>query len=194
MILYKNVDIKDLKSIFDKGILSAAAAGRVDQWEDGKRGNNSLEVVYLFKPLKGRANSYPRSYGAALLMVDIDTATRSEIADNDQHKQDYIEYITDFVKPEQIKACFIPSVFRDYVTIPEGVPVTWCDIKAQIITGTKPTKDPYIMECVYSEATQDIIEQFTATANLTDCEQSNYFVGVDQSGEVLDLYDINYIF
>lgn len=195
MILFKNVDIKDLKSIYEKGILSASAAGRCDQWEDGKRGNNSLDVVYLFKPINGKPNSYPKSYGTALLMVDIDTATRSEMAANDQHKQDYIEYITDFVKPEQIKACFIPSVFRDYVTIPEGVPVIWCDMNAQIITGTAPRKDnPYIMECVYSEATQDIIDQFAKTANLTDCEQSNYFVGVNQSGEVLSLYDINYIF
>lgn len=127
-------------------------------------------------------------------MVDIDTATRSEMATNDQHKQDYIEYITDLVKPEEIKACFIPSAFRDFVTIPEGVPVTWCGMSAKIISGTKPTKDPYIMECVYSKATQDIIDQFAKTANLTDCEQFNYFVGVDQSGEVLGLYDINYIF
>ena len=195
MILFKNVDIKDLKSIYEKGILSAAAAGRCDQWKDGKRGNNSLEVVYLFKPLKGRANSYPKSYGAALLMVDIDTATRSEMATNDQHRQDYIEYITGSVKPEEIKACFIPAVFRDYVTIPEGVPVTWCDMNAKIISGTEPRKDnPYIMECIFSDAPKDIIDQFAKTANLTDCEQSNYFVGVDQSGDVLDLYDINYIF
>ena len=37
MILYKNVDICDLKSIMEKGILSLDACGN-NNWDDGKRG------------------------------------------------------------------------------------------------------------------------------------------------------------
>ena len=50
MILYKNVDICDLKSIMEKGILSLDACGN-NNWDDGKRGENSTSVVYLFQPL-----------------------------------------------------------------------------------------------------------------------------------------------
>lgn len=50
MILYKNVDICDLVSIMEKGILSLDACGN-NNWDDGKRGENSTSVVYLFQPL-----------------------------------------------------------------------------------------------------------------------------------------------
>ena len=45
MILYKNVDIKDLESILTKGILSLNVSGN-NNWDDGKRADNSCDVVY----------------------------------------------------------------------------------------------------------------------------------------------------
>ena len=77
MILYKNVDICDLESIMEKGILSLDACGN-NNWDDGKRGENSTSVVYLFQPLT-KENSFPE-YGAALLEIDC-SADRSEMPD-----------------------------------------------------------------------------------------------------------------
>ena len=105
MILYKNVDICDLKSIMEKGILSLDACGN-NNWDDGKRGENSTSVVYLFQPLT-KENSFPE-YGAALLEIDC-SADRSEMPDFDVHKGKYEEYITEQVLPSQIRRIFIPS-------------------------------------------------------------------------------------
>ena len=95
MILYKNVDICDLESIMEKGILSLDACGN-NNWDDGKRGENSTSVVYLFQPLT-KENSFPE-YGAALLEIDC-SADRSEMPDFDVHKGKYEEYITEQVLP-----------------------------------------------------------------------------------------------
>lgn len=103
MILYKNVDICDLKSIMEKGILSLDACGN-NNWDDGKRGENSTSVVYLFQPLT-KENSFPE-YGAALLEIDC-SADRSEMPDFDVHKGKYEEYITEQVLPSQIRRIFI---------------------------------------------------------------------------------------
>lgn len=50
--------------LMEKGILSLDAC-RNNNWDDGKRGENSTSVVYLFQPLT-KENSFPE-YGAALL-------------------------------------------------------------------------------------------------------------------------------
>ena len=49
MTLYKNVDIVDLDSILEKGILSLSESGN-NNWIEGKRAPNFKEVVYLFSP------------------------------------------------------------------------------------------------------------------------------------------------
>ena len=77
MILYKNVDICDLKSIMEKGILSLDACGN-NNWDDGKRGENSTSVVYLFQPLT-KENSFPE-YGAALLEIDCSAEAKCRIS------------------------------------------------------------------------------------------------------------------
>ena len=49
MILYKNVDLIDLISIMEKGILPLDEC-KNNNWEDGKRADNRTDVVYLFSP------------------------------------------------------------------------------------------------------------------------------------------------
>lgn len=61
MKLYKNVDICDLASILEKGILSLDKSGN-DNWENEKRAKNPTDRVYLFQPIEGESNSYPKSY------------------------------------------------------------------------------------------------------------------------------------
>ena len=77
MMLYKNVDIKDLESILQKGILSLNKSGN-NNWNEDKRANNSCDVVYLFKPLT-EENSFCQ-YGAALLEIDIANDKVKEIS------------------------------------------------------------------------------------------------------------------
>lgn len=69
MRLFKNVDIKDLESILEKGILSMDTCGN-NNWVDKKRANNATDVVYLFKA-KNIGDSFTR-YGIALIVVDVD--------------------------------------------------------------------------------------------------------------------------
>ena len=101
---FKNVDICDLPSILKKGILSMNASGN-DNWDSGKRANNSRDVVYLFRPT-GYENSFVQ-YGAALLEVEVD-GVENELLDGDINKGKYKEYICDTVPPENIIALYIP--------------------------------------------------------------------------------------
>lgn len=125
MILYKNVDICDLGSIMEKGILSLDACGN-NNWDDGKRGENSTSVVYLFHPLT-KENSFPE-YGAALLEIDC-SADRSEMPDFDVHKGKYEEYITEQVLPSQIRRIFIPKIFKPYIEAPTNLDICWCQME-----------------------------------------------------------------
>ena len=90
MILYKNVDIKDLESILAKGILSLNVSGN-NNWDDGKRADNSCDVVYLFKPLT-EENSFC-NYGITLLEIDIpdDEIKENELLGNDRYDGKYVE-------------------------------------------------------------------------------------------------------
>lgn len=98
MKLYKVVSSEDLDSILKNGILPISKTGN-DNWEDDRRANNSIDVVYLFNPLTEQKNF--RQYGDVLLEVET-IAYRNEIAPNDANRNKYEEYITYEVKPEEI--------------------------------------------------------------------------------------------
>lgn len=115
MKLYKNVDIKDLGSILKNGILSMDVCGN-NNWKDGLRSNNATDVVYLFKALPYKRNYFPQ-YGKALIECDVDNAKPNEFSPNDVNKGLYEEYITDEVKPQDIKAVYIPKAYSDEVTV-----------------------------------------------------------------------------
>lgn len=113
MRLFKNVDIKDLESILEKGILSMDACGN-NNWVDKKRANNATDVVYLFKA-KNIGDSFTR-YGIALIEVDVD-AKYNEITEHDANYGLYEEYITSKVETSQIKAIYIPEFFKSRIKI-----------------------------------------------------------------------------
>ena len=98
MQLYKVVNSEDLEKILKDGILPISKTGN-DNWEDDRRANNSIDVVYLFNPLTEQKNF--RQYGDVLLEVET-TAYKNEIAPNDANRNKYEEYITYEVKPEEI--------------------------------------------------------------------------------------------
>ena len=66
MILYKNVDLIDLISIMENGILSLDEC-KNNNWEEGKRADNRTDVVYLFSPAAPEVKNSFINYGLALL-------------------------------------------------------------------------------------------------------------------------------
>lgn len=179
MILYKNVDICDLKSIMEKGILSLDACGN-NNWDDGKRGENSTSVVYLFQPLT-KENSFPE-YGAALLEIDC-SADRSEMPDFDVHKGKYEEYITEQVLPSQIRRIFIPKIFRPYIEAPTNLDICWCQMEAD-----------YYGDGGLEKCSSEILEQFARTAPFMSAKAFNFFRGMNKDRTMIDLYNIIYSF
>lgn len=151
-----------------------------NNWEEGKRANNDTSVVYLFSPI-GKQNSFP-NYGVALLEVECE-AKENEINKTDIHIDDYREYITERVKSSEIKRVIIPKIFKCYITIPENVEITWCELKAECY-GNNGLK----------KCSMKILEQFAKTAPLMSSEYFNFFRGITEKNTMIDLYNIEYVF
>lgn len=183
MILYKNVDIKDLESILQKGILSLSESGN-NNWDDGKRADNSCNVVYLFKPLT-EENSFC-NYGAALLEIDIadDKVKENQLSENDVNFGKYIEYVVDKVDADCVKSIYIPKLFKDRIDLPEDImaKITWCKLKAN-----------YYGENEKENCPDDVLEQFAKTAEIMDASEFNFFRGKNEDRTMIDLYDVQYI-
>ena len=185
MILYKNVDIKDLETILTKGILSLNKSGN-NNWDDGKRADNSCDVVYLFRPLT-EENSFC-NYGVTLLEIDIpdDKIKENQLLENDRYNGKYVEYITDKVEVDCIKSIYIPKLFKNRIDLPIEIMsrITWCDIKANHY-GDDGNKE---------NCPDDILEQFAKTAEIMDASEFNFFRGITDRRSMIDLYDIQYVF
>lgn len=185
MILYKNVDIKDLESILEKGILSLNESGN-NNWDEGKRADNSCDMVYLFKPLT-KENSFC-NYGAALLEVDIpdNLAKENEINENDKNKGKYVEYVVDMVESELITKMYIPEIFKERIDVEFSEEVLskiyWCEFKAN-----------YYGEGGRENCPAEVLEQFAKTAEIMDASEFNFFRGVTEERTMIDLYDVQYI-
>lgn len=184
MILYKNVDICDLDSILERGILSLDESGN-GNWDEGKRADNRTDVVYLFTSIEGKNNTFPE-YGAALLEVEVENVKKSDFCENDTHKADYTEYITDKVKPEQIKRVIIPSVFKERLRISESTDkmVDWCGMTAEV----------YGNDDKLEQADEELLEKFSKTAPLQKSNSFNFFRGSDEKRHMVDLYNVKYVF
>lgn len=187
MRFYKNVDICDLDNILEKGILSLDKSGN-DNWDNGKRANNPTDCVYLFRPIDGKQNAFPK-YGVALLEVEVEGAEKSSLADNDAHKDDYIEYVIDEVRPEQIKRVIIPEIFKERLHLSKPVEnmVEWCGFSA-----TYYDEDNGGFE--RKSADFGIIEQFAKTAPLNCSSDYCFFRGMTVKNHMIDFYDVKYIF
>ena len=183
MILYHNADINDLNSICERGLLPLSIT-RNDHWNSGKRADNSIDAVYLFNPIAGQSNSFT-NYGAALIEVDT-KAEKSEMLSSDRNFGKYEEYTTGVVLPEQIIRIFIPIIFKDRIgNLSETTlsKIVWCDIKA----------NTYNHDLEKIVADEKILIPFADTARI-DVEEFNYFRGQYPNREMIDLYDIQYIF
>ena len=204
MKLFKNVSIIDLVKILKDGILPISKTGN-NNWGDGRRADNSTDVVYLHRPA-GHENSFTH-YGFVLLEVDIDDARESALLANDDNIGRYDEFIADEVAPENITAIYIPKILKERLeNLPAFVSedladlagvldrVTWCEMTAKECVGAvpAPTADnPFETKSIYEAVSDEKMKQFAKTVNLFD-EELNYFRGVDANGNAMDLYDIHY--
>ena len=178
MKLYKNVDIKDLESIFKNGILPISIC-KNNNWEEGKRANNSEDKVYLFDP-KSKTNSFPH-YGIALIEVKINNPIKNDLVENDIHHNDYVEYTVDKVLVNEIINVYVPKIFKKMIK--NKTNLTFVDIEALI----------YDNSFNKIKASEEILRQFAKTSNFTNSKSFNFFRGVSNNNEIIDLYDIQYL-
>lgn len=184
MILYKNVDICDLESILEKGILSLDESGN-DNWDCGRRANNPTDLVYLFNPIDGKQNVFPK-YGVALLQVEVEDAERFDFCQNDANKEDYIEYVFKKIKPEQIKRIIIPEIFKERLELSENIEklVEWCGFSAEIYGDDG-----------LEQIDKEKLDVFAKSAGIKSSAYDDcFFRGIDDKRRVFDLYNIKYIF
>lgn len=177
MTLYKNVDIRDLESIMKSGVLPMDECEN-NNWNEGKRSDNDTSVVYLFKP-SGEANSFPQ-YGIALLEIECD-AKRNEMSDTDVNRNRYTEYIVPEVRPDEIRKIIVPGIFRDRISVPDGISVTWCEMCADECVGVNE----------YKQVGSKRLSLFAKTTPLNSTD-FNFFRGVDEKRHMIDLYNVSY--
>lgn len=181
MILYKNVDIIDLPSIMERGIVSMDEIGN-DNWVSGKRAKNATNVVYLFKPA-GEQNSFTQ-YGAALIEVDVpdELVRENELLAGDVNRGKYREWVCYRVAPDMIRAVYIPALFKEYLPAMEGV--TWCGLRANWYgEGFEKVACP-----------PEVLARFAETASFVDSKEFNFFRGLTVEQTMIDLYDVVYEF
>lgn len=190
MILYHNCDYRDLSSILRDGILPLSKTGN-NRWDDGKRANNSEDVIYLFKPV-GKQNSFTQ-YGICLIEVEVD-ATENNLDEFDCNHEKYAEYVTKSVSANRIKAIYIPEVFKDRISSELDTEalakIKWCDFYAEEIDGYVSTGfcDGY---STYKRVSEERLSEFARTAELK-VDGFNYFRGIDDTRHMIDLYNIAY--
>lgn len=197
MRLYHNADITDINSIVENGLLPASVTGN-DNWERA-RVDNSRDVVYLFNPISD--NNVFVNYGIALIEVEVD-ARENEMADYDANRGKYHEYVAEKVPPEQIKAIYIPKQLRqriaEYTELSEKAlgKIVWCDMYAEVYDHYIPNPDDIYGAggtSVYKPISPEEFERFLKTAPL-GVNDFNFFRGVTEKREMIDLYNIRYIF
>lgn len=183
MKLYKNVDVQDLESILEKGILSLEAS-KNDNWMFGNRSNNATNVVYLFEALT-EINTFTQ-YGLALLEIEISSSSviKTKLTPNDSNTGMYNEYVTSFVPVTNIKKIYVPKIFKERLQViltPDVFnKINFVEIEANAYRGGK-----------LQNATEEQLAfvSRTSTLNTTDF---NFFRGTEEYKEVVDLYDIIY--
>ena len=196
MVLYHNADISDINNIIGKGLLPLSITGN-NRWTSGKRADNSTDMVYLFSPL-GKQNSFPK-YGAVLIEVEVDNAEKSSLPCTDKNFGKYDEYIVSHVAPEKITRIFIPSIFKNRISgLSEATisKLVWCEMDAEVFSEYIPNpNDPYGCggTSVYKPVTDNELEVFGKTAPIY-VEEFNYFRGINEESEIIDLYNIVYKF
>lgn len=155
---FKSVNILDLPSILEKGILPLDEC-KNENWENGKRASNATNVVYLAMPTS-EINAYTQ-YGAALIECKASGLSYSEMNEQDINLGQYVEVTADRILPSQITAVYLPAAFKERATefLPADVlkKIKWCSLEFKVFDEN---------EHRYRFATADEIEKFSKTCEL----------------------------
>ncbi len=197
MIFYHNADISDLESICKNGLVSLDVS-ETTKWDDERRASNRTDVVYLFQPVASQ-NSFV-NFGAALVVVDIENAEKSELAENDRGNGIYDEYTVDAVPAEHIVKILIPKIFKELVssrmTFSDAVAekIEWCEMSAEILREVIPNPTDCLRAgtCVYSAATAEELDSLVRAGKIFTATSFNFFRGISESGEIVDFYNVKY--
>lgn len=190
MKLFHNADINDLNSIVKEGLLPLSVT-KNDNWSGGRRSDNSRDVVYLFNSIS-KQNSFIQ-YGAALIEVDVDNATKSELLERDANRGKYEEYTIDRVPADKIRKIYIPRIFKDKAMTPGPIfnapnadvlrKVVWCDIDGDYLGADVDDFTPM------DDDVKSILRDTAGAFVINDL----YFRGCDpQTRRVFDVYNIVY--
>ena len=167
MRLYKNVDIIDVMSIRERGLLPASVCGN-HNWGDHKRVNNSEDVVYMFIPYEAH-RVFP-NYGCALVVCEIPDDRVTEIQSVGGYAEHYREFIVDEVRPDEILDVYVPRIL-----------------------GTLEGCTPCEAEFEFWDEQPDDLERFVATAHVTKSSWVMYFRGERKNHVVIDVRKVRYM-
>lgn len=178
MKLYANAPIEVLDEIIKDGLQPMSITGN-NNWAEGKRADNSKDLVYLFSPISNR-NYFPK-YGLVLLEIEIEEVEEVEFSANDKNTRNYREFTAKEVPPALIKRIIIPSFLKDRVSQDYDLPleITWIDTKSL-------SWDEELDEL--SETSEEIYKKFADTAEIEI--GFNYFRGENEDGTIIDLENI----
>lgn len=193
---YKNVDIKDLESILEHGLLSMDESGN-NNWDDGRRANNPTNVVYLFKP---KNRNCLVMYGLILLEIREEiSARRVDFCQNDYNVENYDEFVVDRVVPQEIKAIYAPLFLKERISamLPKDVTshITWVEFKAYVYTPDAAQAVKFdrfgsgYRECIAYE--YSLMQKDSCNLSTNDF---NYFRGFDKNRLICDYPILDYIF
>lgn len=167
------VDLKDLKSIMERGVLSIDEHN-CSNWSNDKRAFNSTEVIYLFN----NAKNIPIQYGLVMLEIELNEAEPSIMCSDDVNFTIYDEWVCQSVPKECIKKVIILNIFKNYVqNYIIDVPVTWCAISGK--------------HWKVAEFTNEDWDSLAETMNY-NTDQMGYFRGTRKDRTVFDVYDVRY--
>lgn len=198
MRLYKNVDIEDLQAILNEGILPISATGN-NNWDDGKRVDNSEDLVYLFSKVDGGKNSFPQ-YGMVLLEVEVNGAEEKDLDERDVNKGNYVEHVAIEVKPKEILAAYFPAIYKEEIERRYHLNdsrIQYVEIAAKVFSHSKlvPTEEnPFNTEVYYKEATpEEILLLINEDFIPLNTFEMGFFRGLTSDNVVIDFHEIQYI-
>ncbi len=187
MLLFKNVDIKDLDSILKNGVLSASKSNN-HNWDADKRADNSEEVVYLFKPTTAK-NSYTQ-YGLALLEIEVDENDVKVNKLTECDHNDYVEYVAKEIRPAQIKTIFVPEIavhsnnyeVSDFVKNQITLVAIEGTVRHSVVENEWINTYKSVVENIDEVSESQLIEWFKNT--LVNSDSFNFFRGVTDNRPV----------
>lgn len=127
---------------------------------------------------------------------------------NDVNRGKYIEYVCDYVSPRDIKAVYIPKIFKDRIKY-RNPKIKWVDMEAKIYSselffknadkystvdsyGVVHYPDDFDDSLNYANVDEQLLNMFAKTAPIENSNSFNYFRGLTPDNQMIDISYIHY--